>query len=113
MRTSLPVAGVIIAVWLGSAASTQSASPLWGRLANPALTNQRIKATYFFSGQALDGSNWYNETPAPICDAPNCSHPTYRLHPADSRQLRWPESVAHRYAALDAMVQVGINVIHL
>ena len=29
-----------------------------GRLANPGFVNQRIKATYFFSGQALDGSNF-------------------------------------------------------
>ena len=42
------------------------AQPIRGRLANPGFQNQRIKATYFFTGQALDGSNYYGTTPCPV-----------------------------------------------
>ena len=97
-----------------------------GRLANPGFLNQRIKATYFFSGQALDGTNPYGASPTPPgCNAPNCCttpdgcgqvncpNRTYTLHPADQAHLHWFDSPTNRQFALDGMVQAGINVIHM
>ncbi|SPE59496.1 exported hypothetical protein [Verrucomicrobia bacterium] len=111
---------------LSLAAPLTRAQAIRGRLANPGFTNQRIKATYFFSGQALDGTNPYGASNAPpACNAPNCCtapdgcnqvncpNRTYTLHPIDQAHLHWSDSTNNQYFALNTMVQAGVNVIHM
>lgn len=88
-------------------------APIWGRLANPGFVNQRIKATLFFAGQALDGTNKYNCNPPPGCNAPNCPSPQYTMIPLDDSNLKWSESADNRNTALKQMVRDGINVINM
>jgi hypothetical protein len=101
--------------------------PIRGRLANPGFVNQRIRAAYFFSGQALDGSNPYSASPTPpACNAPsccstpdgcnqvNCPNRSYTLlHPVDQAHLEWSDNTTNQQFALNTMVQAGINVIHM
>ena len=116
---------LVLLLLLGTAAVHIIGAPIRGRLANSGFQNQRIKATYFFTGQALDGSNFYNANPPPGCNAPNCCgtpdgcgavqcpNRTYTLHPIDPRHLQWSESTDNQQFALNTMVQAGINVIHM
>lgn len=77
-----------------------------GRLANPSFENQRIKATLFFSGQARDGTVWYN-----CYAAPNLG--LYTVNPADQRHLQWSVTSGNRDFALDQMVEAGLNVVSM
>jgi hypothetical protein len=81
-------------------------SPLWGRIANPELANERIRTALFFSGQASDGTNPYG-----IEDPPGSRLFLYTAHPTDDRHLRWSESAANRDLALTQMVGAGLNVV--
>jgi len=74
-----------------------------GHLANPGFENQRIKTTFFFTGQAKDGSNIYDCAFGPNTDV-------YTVEPIDVRHLQWSESADNRNFALDSMVEAGINV---
>lgn len=82
------------------------AAGVWGRLANAGFTNQRIKATPFFAGQALDGSDYYG------C-APGNNLWAYTMSPVDDIHLKWSESAANRHLALNQMLQAGINVVNM
>jgi len=101
----------------------------WGRLANPGFTNQRIKATLFFAGQARDGTKRYGDC-NPGNDAyvyvPENEREKYQaclvdadhkdlsvVHPLDSAHWKWSESPAYRDTALNLMVEAGINVINM
>lgn len=83
-------------------------APLWGRLANPGFFNQPIKATLFFPGQALDGTNKYSCAPTP---GNNIS--AYTMHPLIGTHLKWSENSPNRDAAVVKMVQAGINVVNM
>jgi len=91
----------------------------WGRLANPGFENQRIKATYFFAGQAYDGTNPSdcNCGPScPPCTIPGCpagSPQFYTIRPLDGAHLKWSESPVYRDVALNQMVQARINVVNM
>ena len=87
-------------------ARLRQAAPNWGRLANPGFVNQRIKATLFFAGQALDGTNKY------ACPSGN-NLDKYTLHPLDDNHLKWSENAANKDLALNQMAQAGINVINM
>ena len=77
---------------------------IWGRLANAGFENRPIRATLFFSGQARDGSTWYECTPSPnMC--------LYTVEPRDSRHLMWSASAANRDYAVNQMANAGLNVI--
>jgi len=104
---------LLLLVLLSLASLAACGQPVPGHLANAGFVNRRIKAAYFFSGQALDGSNSYDAQPAPGCNAPNCPVPVYSLHPVDQRHLQWFESVANQQFALNTMVQAGVNVVHM
>jgi hypothetical protein len=82
--------------------------PVWGRLANPGFTNRAIKAALFFTGQARDGTNKYDCTPAP-----GDNRGLYTMHPLDGAHLAWSDSTANRDLALAEMARAGINVINL
>ena len=78
----------------------------WGLIANGGITNHRIKTTFFFSGQAIDGSKRYECIPNP----PN-QLGSYTVHPIDSRHLNWSVSENYRTFVLNEMLGAGINVI--
>lgn len=80
--------------------------PRWGRLANPGFTQQRIKTTLFFAGQARDGS-------APYGCSPSSNLSLYTVHPSDQRHLNWHFSAGNRELVLDQMILAGVNVINM
>jgi len=98
MVTAVVVAGIGIS-------PTASVAAIWGRIANLGFANQRIKATLFFAGQALDGTNPYGCNPGSNLDA-------YTMHPRDFNK-RWSENRANRDMALNQMVKAGVNVINM
>ena len=86
----------------------QQTRPIWGRLAGAGFENKRIKATLFFAGQALDGTNAYGCTPAP-----GDNRSVYTMHPRDSFQLAWSQNPSSRQAVMNQMTEAGINVINM
>lgn len=88
--------------------SGQCAATIWGRLANAGYVDQRITATLFFSGQALDGTNPYQCDPSP---GSNLS--LYTIHPTDNRHLQWSDQQVNRDFALGEMIEAGINVVNM
>lgn len=86
----------------------QHNAPIWGRLASQGFENQRIKATLFFAGQALDGTNKYGCTPAP-----GDNRQAYTMHPVDGMQLAWSQNPESRAAVISEMQEAGINVINM
>lgn len=84
--------------------------PFWGLLANPGFEDQRLKAVYFFAGQAKIGSDpfWAD----PKYDVPTARNDqTYTVFPEDLRDLWWSDDVANRIAAVDEIQAVGTNVV--
>ena len=79
---------------------------IWGRLANPGFHNEKIKTTLFFSGQARDGSQYY-ECPQTI------NIRLYTVHPNDPRHLKWSENPTNPSFALGNMVAAGLNVVSM
>ena len=80
------------------------AAPCWGRLANPGFDGARIKTTFFFAGQASDGSTPYG------CFQVNNLH-TYTLNPVPrDNHLNWVDP-ANRHFVLNLMVDAGINLV--
>jgi hypothetical protein len=83
------------------------ADPIWGRLANYGFINQRIKATLFFAGQALDGvTDFYH------CN-PGSNVGKYSLRPGDEAQLKWSENFVNQILVLRQMMDAGINVVNM
>ncbi|NLZ07112.1 MAG: carbohydrate-binding protein [Phycisphaerae bacterium] len=80
--------------------------PIWGRLANPGFENEPIRSAFFFTGSCRDGVPFYEHNPSPNTGL-------YTIHPSDARHLRWSQSDANRTFAVDAMVEAGVNVIHM
>ncbi len=76
-----------------------------GRLANPGFAGQRIRTTLFFSGQARDGSAWYDG----VRPTPNVN--LYTAHPLDDRHLSWSAREENRAFAVGAMADAGVNVV--
>jgi hypothetical protein len=81
-----------------------SGPPERGRLANADFINHRVRTTFFFSGQAKDGTMPYGVNPG-------SNLTLYTEHPSDSRHLNWSVSSANRDFALNQMVDAGINVV--
>ena len=79
---------------------------VWGRLANPGFHNKAIEATLFFSGQARDGSQYYECTP------PDETW-RYTVHPIDPRHLNWSANPTNPDFALGNMEAAGLNVVSM
>jgi hypothetical protein len=79
---------------------------IWGRLANPGFHNRKIETTLFFSGQARDGSQYYECNPAP-----NLS--LFTVHPVDPRHLNWSANPTNPTFALGQMSAAGLNTVSM
>ncbi len=88
--------------WAATLASCMGSEP--GRLANPGLDGNRIKATLFFPGQARDGTSPYGCTI-------NDERGLYTVYPQDERHLLWADDVVNRRFVLQQMVQSGVNLV--
>lgn len=76
---------------------------VWGRLANRGFEGQRIKATFFFAGPALDGTQRYE------CKV-GSNLGFYTLNPEPTpTHLNWSED--NRATVMTMMANAGINVI--
>ena len=79
---------------------------IWGRLANPGFHNQKIKTTLFFSGQAKDGSQFYE------CN-PGLNIGLFTVYPIDPHHLNWSANPTNRDFALGSMVAAGLNTVSM
>ena len=96
----------VVLLLLALPVSTARAATSWGRLANPGVANDRIKATLFFAGQARDGSAPYGCAPAAWLDY-------YTVHPLDKRHQEWTSDPASRLSVLKQMASAGLNAIFM
>jgi hypothetical protein len=82
-----------------------------GLIANQQFLGQRVRGTYFFAGNwnyAPPGGEiqqFYETVPV----APNDGN--YTIHPSDTPNLGWSESMENRAFALQAMVSAGVNTV--
>jgi len=87
-----------------TAAVSAPVDPIYGRLANPGLENERIRTSLFFPGQARDGSSRYG------CETGE-NLGLYTVHPADERHLQWSERGEIRRWTLEQMQAAGLNTV--
>ena len=84
--------------------------PFWGLLANPGFKDQRLKAVYFFAGNAKIGEDPFWSRPFYKEETPR-NDQYYTVFPEDGRHLRWSEDRANQDFALTEILNTGANVV--